>query len=189
MEGIVVIEESTDVLPLYEQIPMAFLASKKVSLDGLLESQGANMREIEVEPFRKDYDDCEEDRPTSLPKRFDVSNWALIGAFCDGRRIGGAILARSTPGLNMLEGRDDLALIMDIRVHPDSRGQHIGEAVMKGALEWAARNCCTELKVETQDINGPACRFYYSQGFRLAEVNERVYEGLDETQLIWRKPI
>lgn len=189
MEGLIVIEESIVALPLYAQIPIEFTASTRASLEGLLMSSGANIQELAIEPFRKNYDDCEEDRPTSLPKRFDVSNWIVLSAFLGEVRVGGAILARSTASLDMREGRDDLCLIMDIRIHPDFRGRHIGEVVIQGAIDWARKHRCIEIKVETQDINVPACRFYFAQGFRLTEVNQGVYEGLDETQLIWRGPI
>jgi hypothetical protein len=49
---------------------------------------------------------------------------------------------------------------------------------------------CRKLKVETQNINVPACRFYASQGCVLAAVNRMAYrEPQDEIQLLWYKDL
>ncbi len=53
-------------------------------------------------PYRKDYDAVE--NPLEWPKRFDVSNWMLIGAFSAGERIGGAVGAFDSPGLDTVGG-------------------------------------------------------------------------------------
>ncbi len=46
---------------------------------------------------------------------------------------------------------------------------------------------CAELKIETQNINVPACRFYARQGCRLSAIVSHAYaEFPDEIQLIWR---
>jgi hypothetical protein len=46
------------------------------------------------------------------------------------------------------------------------------------------------LKVETQQINVPACRFYAARGFVLRAVNESAYDGLpEEFQLLWYKSL
>ncbi len=47
---------------------------------------------------------------------------------------------------------------------------------------------CHTLKVETQNINVPACRFYQRMGCTLGTVNRFAYPDLpDEIQLIWFK--
>jgi hypothetical protein len=49
---------------------------------------------------------------------------------------------------------------------------------------------CRELKVETQNTNVAACRFYARQGFRLTQANRNAYPALPgDVQLIWRKKI
>src|SRR5690606_12460462 len=70
-----------------------------------------------TEPWIKDYDQCDEG-PTGWAKRFDISNWGLVSAWNDATRIGGAVIAFDTPGLNMLEGRRDVAVVWDIRIAP-----------------------------------------------------------------------
>ena len=57
--------------------------------------------------------------PLQWARRFDLSNWALFTARFATRIVGGATVAFDTPGLTMLEGRRDLAIVWDIRVSPD----------------------------------------------------------------------
>jgi hypothetical protein len=73
-------------------------------------------------PYVKDYDTIEGAGPQCWPGRFDVSNWGLIGARRDGASVGGAVIASRTPGLHMPGGRDDVAVLWDIRVSPRERG-------------------------------------------------------------------
>lgn len=49
----------------------------------------------------------------------------VLSAFDGPSRVGGAVVAWRTPGADMLEGRDDLAVLWDIRVHPEYRGRGI----------------------------------------------------------------
>ena len=84
------------------------------------------------------------------------------------------------------ESRDDLAVLWDIRVHPELRRTGIGSQLFRSAVEWARQKGCKQLKVETQDINVPACRFYAAQGCELRTVNPDAYPDLPhETQLLW----
>ena len=90
----------------------------------------------------------------------------------------------------MLEGRDDLAVLWDLRVSPDARGQGIGHHLFAAAEDWARARGCREIKIETQNNNVAACRFYARQGCVLQTVRENAYPDLpDETQLIWHKPL
>jgi GNAT superfamily N-acetyltransferase len=107
-----------------------------------------------------------------------------------GHRVGGTVIALSTAGMDMLEGRNDLAVLWDLRVQPELRGQGIGSALFQGAEEWATRRECKQLKVETQNITLAACRFYARQGCVLGAVNRFAYKELpDETQLLWYKQL
>lgn len=144
--------------------------------------------EVAMEPRVKDYDLAGE-TPAALAERFDVSGWGLVAAYLDGRRVGGLIVARDCPAYNLLEGRSDLAHIVDLRVEPVLRGHGIGRALMGRAESWARERGCCEIRVETQDINVAACRFYSACGFRFMEANPDAYDGLDEIQLIWSKTL
>ena len=141
-------------------------------------------------PYLKDHDAIPGEGPGAWPMHFDVAKWGLFAAWRDGRRVGGAAVAFDTPGVDMLEGRRDLAVLWDIRVAPDVRARGVGTALFGAAEAWARERGCTEVKVETQNIDVPACRFYARQGCVLAEANRGVYPTLPhEVQLIWRKPL
>lgn len=160
----------------YAQVPIAFRCESRLDVDAL---RVGRFEEISVPPFEKDYDVLES--PTEWRCRFDVRNWTLLVA-----RSGGAAVACNTPGVDMLEGRDNLAVLWDIRVAPEVRGKGIGRALVRAAADWARERGCQEITVETQDINVVACRFYAAMGFRLSEIVPNAYPGLDETMLIWR---
>lgn len=90
----------------------------------------------------------------------------------------------------MLEGRTDLAVLWDIRVVPAARGQGVGSALFRAAESWAAANGCSRLKIETQNINVPACRFYARHGCVLEAAHRGIYPNLpDEIQRLWYKDL
>ncbi|HEX8558149.1 MAG TPA: GNAT family N-acetyltransferase [Pyrinomonadaceae bacterium] len=154
-------------------------------LGGLILSE----RRLEA-PYVKDYDAGEGERPSQWGKRFDVSNWGLIVARSDGARVGGAAVAFDTEGVHMLEGRTDLAVLWDIRVSPGARGRGVGFALFRAAEAWAAARGCRSLKIETQNINVAACRFYARQGCVLGAINRFAYPELpEEAQLLWYKTL
>jgi len=142
-----------------------------------------------TEPWIKDYDQCDEG-PTGWAKRFDISNWGLVSAWNDATRIGGAVIAFDTPGLNMLEGRRDLAVVWDIRIAPQWRRNGVGGMLFRAAEGWARTRGCARLDVETQNINVGACRLYTRMGCELRRLDRLAYADLpDEVQLIWTKRI
>jgi len=144
-------------------------------------------RRLEV-PYLKDYDSIES--PLQWPTRFDVSHWQLFAAHLEGRRVGGAAVAFDTANLFMLEGRGDLAVLWDIRVSSDARRQGVGAALFRAAETWSRGRDCQQLKVETQNINVPACRFYSRQGCVLGAIHRFAYpEFPDEVQLLWYKAL
>jgi len=158
-------------------------------LDACEGAHGLELRERRRDlPFRKDYDSIED--PLAWPARFDVSNWTLIAAFNETGRVGGAICAFDTPDVDMLDGRSDLVVLWDLRVSPAAQRRGVGSALFRSVEAWARARNCREVKVETQNTNVPACRFYARQGCVLKQVNYNAYPGLpDEVQLIWRKVV
>ena len=143
----------------YATIPIAFEVTSVLSAQ-----RGADRSFILAEcrldtPYIKDYD-AFGDRPLDWAAQFDTSQWGLFLARAEGRSLGGATVAVRTPGLDMLEGRTDLAVLWDIRVAPGDRGRGIGRALFEAAEAWALTRDCRELKVETQNVNVSACRFY-----------------------------
>jgi GNAT superfamily N-acetyltransferase len=141
-------------------------------------------------PYIKDYDAITGNRPGHWADQFDLSNWGLLMARQGEQDVGATLIAFDTPGVEMLEGRRDLAVLWDLRVVPDCRGQGIGARLIAAAESWARGRGCTEIRVETQTINVAACERYTKSGFRLIRVNADAYpDHPDETQLIWSKAL
>ena len=141
-------------------------------------------------PYRKDYDVIPDNHPTDWPARFDTSGWGILGAWREGRRVGGAVIAWATPGLEILEDRPDLAVLWDLRVSPEARRGGVGAALFAAAERWAVGRGARQLKVETQNINVPACRFYAKQGCTLGAIHRFAYPALpDEVQMLWYKTL
>lgn len=65
------------------------------------------------------------------------------------------------------------------------RGHGVGAALFSAAEKWALARGAAWLKVETQSVNVPACRFYARQGCVLGAVHRFAYPALpDEMQLL-----
>ncbi|MCC2670895.1 MAG: acetyl-transferase [Armatimonadetes bacterium] len=176
--------EGPEALPGYAEIPIAFRVETRFRIE--TGPGGTALVEEPVEPYIKDYDACEDEGPASWATRWDLSRWAVLGAFDGECRVGGAVVAWNTSGVDMLQGRDDLAVLWDLRVHPDHRRHGIGEQLFRAAVDWARERGCRELCVETQNINVPACRFYARQGCVLGAIHPDAYPDLpDEVQLLW----
>lgn len=178
---------AVDDLEAYATLPGAFETDKvcKVAVEA-----GALVLVEQDLPrtFAKDYDRFED--PRQWPRLFDTSRWALLSAWRGAVRVGGGIVARATLGVDMLEGRSDLAVLWDLRVDRSERRRGVGAALIDRAGTWAREQGCTELKVETQDTNPAACALYGRQGFTLAQASPGAYVELpDEVRLIWRKPL
>jgi GNAT superfamily N-acetyltransferase len=185
-------EEPMTALVEYARVSIAFeverilmVSSEKHGPGGFLLTE----RKLGV-PYVKDYDAIDKGGAAQWAERFDTSNWGLISAHVGGQRVGGTVIVCNTPGLDMLEGRTDLAVLWDIRVHPEFRAKGIGSDLFRAAEKWAVGKGCQQLKVETQDINLAACRFYERKGCVLISVNRLAYKEFpEETQLMWSKEL
>ncbi len=183
-------EEPTAALAEYARIPIAFavrrildLTVRENGLGGFILSE----RSLDA-PYVKDYDGIEGEGPGQWASRFDLTNWGVFMARAEGQPVGGAVVAFDTPGLIMLEGRRDIAVLWDIRVAAEARGQGVGASLFRAAEKWAIGRGCRQLKVETQNINLPACKFYERQGCALGGIHRFAYPDLpDEIQLLWYK--
>ena len=183
-------EESLTFLEQYARIPIAFEVSRILELS--LRNGGVSGFELLERPMTPtvvhDYDAIPGNRPTDWERQFDLSNWGVLSATLSDELAGGAVIAFRTPGLFMLEGRSDLAVLWDLRVSPDARRRGVGAALFAAAGQWAKERGCCRLKVETQNINVPACRFYASQGCTLGAIHRFAYpEQPQEVQLLWYK--
>lgn len=178
-------EEPVSALAEYAKISPAFCVERIFEFDEIGNDLAVSDRILD-EPYCKDYDTLK--APVTWADRFDISNWGLLGAFVDCRRVGGAVIAFDSAGVEILEGRKDLAVLWDLRVEPDFRRRGIGAALFRAVEHWAALKGCTELRIETQNNNVPACRYYERQGCELRQINPDAYPTLPrEVQLIWSK--
>jgi GNAT superfamily N-acetyltransferase len=187
-----IVEEPVSCLAEHGRLPIAFRVDRRLEVTPVEAGLGGiAFREEAVDrPYIKDYDAIEGERPARWAGRWDLANWGLISAFLRGDRVGGAVLASDTVGLDMLEGRKDLAVLWDIRVHPAHRRHGLGRALFLASEAWARARGCRRLKVETQNINVPACRFYADQGCVLGSINRFAYPDFpDEVQLVWYKDL
>lgn len=185
--------ESSSILEDYSTIPISFQVNTVLCIEPLEKGlKGFRFSEERVEtPYVKDYDEDEEDTPLSWPHKWDVSNWGFFPAYEDGKLVGGAAVAYRTQGIFMLEGRSDICALWDIRVAPEHRRKGVGTELFDAVKRFAVERQCRFLKIETQNINVPACRFYLKQGCELGAVNRYAYASYpsyphpEETQFVW----
>jgi GNAT superfamily N-acetyltransferase len=185
-------EEPIGNLAQHAEISIAFRVERVLEValvdDGL---GGVVLSEVAVpDPWIKDYDAIKGEGPTRWAEHFDVTNWGLIAAHDSGLRVGGAVVAFRTADVNMLEGRSDVAVLWDIRVRPEARSAGTGAMLFHAVENWARDRGCRTLKVETQNINVPACRFYRRMGCTLGAIDRFAYRDLPtEVQLVWSREL
>ena len=184
-------EEPADALEDYARVPIAFdvhTVLEVVEPDG--GPPGLALRERSLDaPYSKDYD-ADDGGPGPWPGRFDLARWGFFIARDGARPVGGAAVVFDAPGVDMLEGRDDLAVLWDLRVAPGARGRGVGAALFETAAAWATARGGRQLKVETQNVNAPACRFYERMGCALGAVHRSAYPDLPgEVQLLWYRTL
>ena len=181
-------EQGVSVIPQYATILIAFEVTSVLDIEQDKDGQFALKERRLDRPYVKNYDAIAGEGPRHWPTRFDISNWGVFTAHLNGQHVGGAVVAFKTPGLMMLDQRDDIAVLWDIRVSPKVRGRGVGSTLFRAAESWAKDRGCRYLKVETQNINAAACRFYAAHGCELTAANRHAYPELpDETQLFWTK--
>ncbi len=187
-----IVEEEIARLPDHASIRSAFTVERVLEvemLDGGLRGIALTERVLEA-PYEKDYDATQEGGPAQWPVIFDVSNWGWLGARSGTQRVGGAVIAFNTPGIHMLGERSDLAVLWDIRVRPELRRHGIGGRLFGAVERWASARRCRWLKIETQNINVPACRFYARRGCVLGAIHRFAYPDLPgETILLWYRDL
>jgi len=183
-----IIQAGTDALVRYSEIPISFQV-ETIFRTETIESWlgGIELHEEKVtNPYIKDYDAFRGEGPTRWLKRFDMSNWGIFMAYEEGRHAGGTIVA---PGAYIGDLDKEFAQLFDIRVHPEVRHQGIGTRLFQTTADWVRSLGCKYLKIETQNTNVPACRFYARQGCELGNIDRFAYsdypEMAHEIRLVW----
>jgi len=181
-------EISPDRLTEYDRIPQRVLVKSILQIELINQGLGGMLlHEVPVEiPYLKDYDASGE-LPSAVAKKFDLHNWGFFLAMAGKTPVGAATVALDTSVVFMLEARRELAVLWDIRVNPEYRGA--GIPLFRYAAAWAQAHGCTHMKIETQNVNVPACRFYQRMGAHLGEIRCYAYAAVPavahEVMLNW----
>jgi GNAT superfamily N-acetyltransferase len=185
-------EVGPECLYAYSKISISFTVESILHIKAVDQGLGGlKLVEEKVTPYLKDYDRLELDGagPLAWAKEFDIRAWGFLMAFHQDIPYGAATIAVHTPGVRMLEGRRDLAVLWDLRVHPKQRGRGIGEMLFQHSMAWARQRGCEQMKIETQNINIKACRFYARMGCELGAIHRRAYNSTPELRreamLLW----
>lgn len=137
--GIKIKEIGIESLPEYAKVSIAFHVDSMyqvVEVEGGL--KGLTLREVEISsPYRRDFDLDPNEGPLSWSETFDLKEAGFFLAQLEGETRGAATVFLRNPQIRMLEGRNDLALLWDIRVDPNYRGLRIGRSLFCHAVEWA----------------------------------------------------
>ena len=128
----------------------------------------------QVKPYVKDFTAGEGERAEQWEKRFDLSHWAFFMAFDGEHPVGAAAVASRTEGVQMLAGRDDLAVLWDIRVEDACKRQGVGQKLFDMAVNWSRDQGLVQIKIECQNNNIPAIQFYHKDVYKRQD-NSRFY--------------
>jgi GNAT superfamily N-acetyltransferase len=173
----------------YSTIPISFEVKSKLDIE--LISNGLEgivfHEQIIDQPYTNNFD--EQEKPVSWADMFNMENWCMFLAKNGDTPVGGILIACKTPEVRMLEGRNDLADVWDIRVMPEYRHKGIGTVLFQKAIIWSKVKGYKQLKVETQNVNVRACKFYAKQGCKLGGINRFAYWNSplfkSDIQLLW----
>ena len=179
-------------LPVYGAIGAAFTVESVYAIhaceDGLA---GLAMTEERVDPYVKDYDALADDDGDSVvgwATAWDVTHWGIFLAVDDGGPVGGVTVAVGVDQHVPTNGADE-GVLWDIRVRPDRRREGVGSRLFDHAAEWARSQGLARLRIETQNVNVPACRFYASRGCELGVIHRYGYgrhpQVGHEAMLLW----
>lgn len=172
----------------YAEIPMIVHVKSIFKLEKINNGLGGILlKETQVKEYIKDLGVYEQ--PTKYADEFDITNWAFFMAFDNELPIGAVTIASKTKEVNMLDGRDDMSVLWDIRVDDRYKQQGVGTKLFDLAVEWSKSNGFIQMKIECQNNNVQACKFYHKQGAVLGKLDEYAYykdiDIKDEVQLIW----
>jgi GNAT superfamily N-acetyltransferase len=136
--------------------------------------------------------DSPEDSPASWPPRQESGEFAAFLAMDGEVILGGAAVLINPAEAFLFERRKALAGLWDIRVQPKRRWTGIGSQLLLYASGWAKKKGCTQLRVECQNVNVAACRFYAKHCI-LGGVERYGYAACPdvahETMLIWYRDL
>jgi len=163
-------KQSIQDLHRYGNITISFTADERFKIKWLnngLDGIQFNEESI-IPPLKIDFD--LDENPSQWAEKWDIEHWGIFTAYVNNIHVGGAIVAYDTPGVYMLESRPDLACLWDIRVTQEWRRYGVGTALFQHVVSWLQHTPCNRLKIETQNNNVKACRFYAKQKCQLGGI-------------------
>ena len=141
-------------------------------------------------PFERDYDHAGTDNLSTWAQKYDLRRWGIFIALEGDQPLGGVAVALDGEVFpaRFLQ-RTDLAVLWDLRVHPDHKRSGVGTALFRHAARWAKTQGYGQLGLETDGSNVPACKFYAKMGCELGAVLKYGYSGVPEVaeypMLLW----
>ncbi len=171
-----------------EEIPMKVYVTSEYRIEKINNGLGGFLfKEVPVSPYTIDFG--KHAIMSEFEKEFDISNWKFFMAFDDNKPVGAATIVCKTPEVRMLEAREDLCVLWDIRVIEEYKHKGIGQGLFDACKKWSKSQGYKQMKIECQNVNVPACKFYHKQGAVLSMVNEYAYyddeESKNQIQFIW----
>lgn len=188
-----IIQIDSDQYSLYRSIPNSFQVSSILRLETIgNEIGGFRLVEEPVKsPYTRFTNSADNDNPQAWAKEFDLSYWGIFVALDQkDAALGEAAVALNSQvyPIDRFQ-RPDLAVLWDIRVHPQYRGKGIGKSLFQYAANWARQKGYGQLGVETDSHNVAACRFYQAMGCRLGAIHRFGYAAIpklkDVAMLLW----
>ena len=172
----------------YDSIPMIVHVKSIFTLEKIRNGLGGVLlKETPIEEYKKDLGLYE--KPLEWEEQFDITNWAFFMAFDEDIPIGAITIVSKTKDVNMLDGRDDMSVLWDIRVDDRCKQQGVGTKLFNMAVEWSKVKGFKQMKIECQNNNVPACKFYHKHGAVLGKIDQYAYYSdvniRDEVQFIW----
>lgn len=172
----------------YDNVPMRVNVNSHYELVKINNGIGGIiLKEVPVEKYVRDF--AKHAKATEFSEKFDITNWSFFMAFDDEKPIGAVTIVSRTDDIHMLDGRYDMTVLWDIRVSDTYKHQGIGQKLFDLAVEWSKRNGFKQMKIECQNNNVPACKFYHKQGAILGTIDEYAYiddvNSRLEVQFIW----
>ena len=123
---------------------------------------------------------------SKLQEEFDISKWSFNIAYKDNNPVAGYILALQEP---KLIHQKDIAILWDLRVKDDERQQGIGAELVLELRKKALSFGINQIRIECQNNNVIACKFYEKMGAELISIRENAYwyekECEEKIELMW----
>lgn len=80
--------------------------------------------------------------------------------------------------------------ITNIAVHPDFRGNHIGDLLVRGLIDIARMEKASSLTLEVRKTNYIAQNLYRKYGFEIAGIRPRYYaDSGEDAYIMWKRDV